>query len=181
MNALVNHFSFEFRTGLREKSLLLMNYLFPLGFYVLVSLFMGQLNPTFKETMIPGMIVFAITAATILGLPNPLVAARESGIFRSYKINGVPALSIISIPGIASMLHVIVTAAVITVTAPLFFGAAAPVNWGAFALIILVTAFVCSGFGVLIGVISANTPGHHTLVPTNFPALHYAGWNYGPA
>jgi ABC-2 type transport system permease protein len=157
MNAFVSHFSFEFRTGIREKSLLLMNYLFPLGFYVLVSLFMGQLNPAFKETLIPGMIVFAITTATILGLPNPLVSARESGIFRSYKINGIPAISVLSIPGITSMLHVIVTAAIITITAPLFFGATLPVNWAVFTLIILVTAFVCAGFGVLIGVISANT------------------------
>lgn len=157
MNAFVNHFAFEFRTGIREKGLLLMNYLFPLGFYILVSLFMGQLNPAFKETMVPGMIIFAIITATILGLPNPLVSARESGIFRSYKINGVPALSVLSVPGLTSILHVIITASIITVTAPLFFGATPPVNWGAFALIILVTAIVCAGFGVLIGVISANT------------------------
>ena len=32
MSAFVNHFSFEFRTGIRDKTLLLMNYLFPLGF-----------------------------------------------------------------------------------------------------------------------------------------------------
>ena len=134
-----------------------MNYLFPLGFYILVSLFMGQLNPAFKETVIPGMIIFAITTATILGLPNPLVSARESGIFRSYKINGIPAISVLSIPGLTSILHVIVVAVIITITAPLFFGATLPVNWATFTLIILVTAFVCAGFGVLIGVISANT------------------------
>lgn len=157
MSAFVSHFSFEFRTGIREKSLLLMNYLFPLGFYFMVSLFMGQLNPSFKETMIPGMIIFAITTATILALPNPLVSARESGIFRSYKINGIPAISILSIPGLTSILHVILVAVIITATAPLFFGAALPVNWSAFALIIAVTAFSSAGFGVLIGVISANT------------------------
>ena len=32
MNAFVNHFLFEFRTGIRNKTLLLMNYLFPPGF-----------------------------------------------------------------------------------------------------------------------------------------------------
>jgi ABC-2 type transport system permease protein len=157
MNAFINHFSFEFRFGIREKSSLLMNYLFPLGFYLMVSLFMGQLNPAFKETLIPGMIVFTITTATILGLPNPLVSARESGIFRSYKINGVPALSILSIPGMTSILHVIVAAVIITLTAPLFFSATSPVNWALFALVTVVTAFVCAGIGVLIGVISTNT------------------------
>jgi len=157
MTAFVNHFSFEFRTGIREKTLLLMNYLFPLGFYFMVSLFMGQLNPYFHETMLPGMIVFTIITATILGLPNPLVSARESGIYRSYKINGVPAMSILTIPALSTMIHVIIAAIIITATAPIFFGATLPVNWPTFVLIVLVTAFVCAGFGVLIGVISKNT------------------------
>jgi len=31
MTALLNHFLFEFRTGIRNKQLLFMNYLFPLA------------------------------------------------------------------------------------------------------------------------------------------------------
>jgi ABC-2 type transport system permease protein len=157
MTALVNHFAFEFRTGIRDKSQLLMNYLFPLGFYFVISLFMGQLNPGFRDTMIPGMIVFTIISATVLGMPNPLVSSRESGIYRSYKINGVPATSIITIPALTTGIHVIIAAVIITVTAPLLFGAPLPVNWPGFMLIVLLTAFVCAGFGVLIGVISSNT------------------------
>ena len=37
MKAFINHFAFEFKTGIRDKNLLLLNYLFPLGFYVLIS------------------------------------------------------------------------------------------------------------------------------------------------
>lgn len=157
MTAFINHFSFEFRTGIREKTLLLMNYLFPLGFYFMISLFMGQLNPYFHETMLPGMVVFTIITATILGLPNPLVSARESGIYRSYKINGVPAMSILTIPVLSTMIHVIIATIIIAATATLFFGATLPVSWPAFFLIVLLTEFVCAGFGVLIGVISKNT------------------------
>jgi len=90
MNAFTNHFSFEFRTGIRNKTLPLMNHLFPLGVYAMMGLLMTGINPTFRETMIPAMVVFAILAATILGLPDPLVTAREAGIFRSDKINSVP-------------------------------------------------------------------------------------------
>jgi len=52
MNAFLNHFSFEFRTGIRNKTLLLMNYLFPLGFYTMMGLLMTGINPAFRETMI---------------------------------------------------------------------------------------------------------------------------------
>lgn len=88
MNAFASHFSFEFRTGIRDKTLLLMNYLFPIGPYILLGLLMKELNPFFVETMIPAFIIIAIMSGTVLSLPNPLVAAREAGIFRSYKIKG---------------------------------------------------------------------------------------------
>ena len=157
MNAIIHHFSFEFRTGIRNKSLLLMNYLFPLGFYALIGTIMPQLSPPFLETMVPAMVVLAILSAMILGLPEPLVAAREAGIFRSYKINGIPAFSILAVPAVSTILHMVVVAAVIIVTAPLFFGAPLPVDWPGFVLTFFITVFACAGFGLLIGVISPNS------------------------
>ncbi len=137
MTAFLNHFSFEFRTGLRNKTLLLMNYLLPLGFYAMMGLVMTDINPLFLETMIPAMVVFAILVATLLGLPDPLVTAREAGILRSYKINGVPAASILIIPALTTVLHILLVTAIITATAPIFFNAPLPTNWLGFALTVL--------------------------------------------
>lgn len=156
MTAFVNHFAFEFRTGIRNKNLLLMNYLFPLGLYVMMSLLMPGINPLFQATIIPAMITFGILASALLGLPDPLVQAREAGIFRSYKINGVPAVNILLIPALSTILHIVVVGLIITVTAPLFFDAPLPVNLPVFALIVLGTAVALSGLGILIGVISPN-------------------------
>jgi ABC-2 type transport system permease protein len=157
MNAFSHHFLYDFRTGLRDKSLLLLNYLFPLGFYALMGLLMTGLNPTFAPTMIPAMILVAMMACTLLGLPNPVVDAREAGIFRSFKINGVPALSIISIPILTSFVHILLVSIIITATAGPLFHAGIPTNWGAFILIFVVTAFTFSSLGMLIGVISPNS------------------------
>jgi ABC-2 type transport system permease protein len=157
MNAFANHFSFEFRTGIRNKTLLLMNYLFPLGFYLMMGFVMPAINPIFLDSMIPGMVVFAILAATILGIPDPLVNARESGIFRSYKINGVPAASILVIPALTTILHLVIVAAIITASAPLLFDAPVPVNWLNYLLVFGAMAVACAGLGVLIGVVSSST------------------------
>ena len=157
MTAFTNHFSFEFRTGIRNRTLLMMNYLFPLGFYLLMGFVMPEINPLFLETMIPAMVVFAILAATLLGLPDPLVNAREAGIFRSYKINEVPAISILSIPALTTGLHLAIVTVIITFSAPLLFDAPLPVSWFGYVLTFIVTAFACSGIGVLIGVISSST------------------------
>ncbi len=157
MKAFTIHFSFEFLAGLRNRTLLMMNYLFPLGFYVFAGAMMTGINPDFRGEIIPAMLTFAILSATILGLPGPLVETREGGILRSYRINGVPAASIMTIPAFSTAIHLVLVGAVITVTAPFVFKAPLPQNWPAYMLIYLLMVFACSGLGSLIGVISGNS------------------------
>jgi ABC-2 type transport system permease protein len=107
--------------------------------------------------MIPSMITFAILASTLLGLPDPLVTARESGIFRSYKINGVPAASILLISGLTTGLHMAIVSFIIAFSAPILFDAKVPTN-GLYLFITMVAlSLACSGIGLLIGVISPST------------------------
>jgi ABC-2 type transport system permease protein len=157
MNAFINHFSFEFRTGIRNRSLLFMTYLFPLAVYLFLGLLMTAVNPTFTETMIPATIIFAFLASLLLSMPDPLVNARRAGIFRSYWINGVPASSILTIPLISAFFHLVVIGMIITISAPLLFQAPLPVNWLAYILIFIVTIFACGGLGLLIGVVSSSS------------------------
>lgn len=157
MNAFVQHLGFEFRTGIRNKQLLLMNYLFPLGLYLMMGFIMAEINPPFREDIIPAMVVFAILSATLLGIPDPLVNARENGIFRSYKINGIPALSILVMPALTTLLHLVIVAAIITATAPVLFRAPPPRDWLNFGLVVAVMGFACAGLSVLIGVVSPSS------------------------
>jgi len=157
MNAFIHHFTFEFRAGIRNKQLLLMNYLFPLGLYLMMGFIMPGINPPFREVIVPAMVVFTILAATLLGIPDPLVNARENGVFRSYKINGIPSISILVIPALTTILHLVIVTVLITATAPLLFHAPLPVNWLNFALIFGAMAFACAGLSVLIGVVSPSS------------------------
>lgn len=157
MTAFIHHFMYDFRIGLRDKSLLMMNYLFPLGFYIMMGLLMTGLNPTFAPTMTPAMILVAMMASMLLALPNPVVESREAGIYRSFKINGVPALSIVIVPILSSMVHIFLVSLIITATAGPIFKAGVPVNWGYFVIILILTAFTMASLGMLIGVISPNS------------------------
>ena len=154
MTAFMNHFAFEFKTGLRNPTLLLMNYLFPLGFYAMMGVVMTQINPLFTAVIIPAMVILGIMASNLLGLPGPLVESREAGIYRSFKINGVPALAILATPMLTTIFHALIVSVIIAVTAPLFFKGQPPTNWGAFVLITLLTALAFGAIGALIGVIA---------------------------
>jgi ABC-2 type transport system permease protein len=157
VKAFLNHFSFEFRTGIRNKTLLMLTYLFPILVYLLLGVLMTSVNPTFGETMIPAMVIFAILSGTLLSVPDSLVVARKAGIFRSYRINGVPATSILLIPLLSSLFHLLIVSAVITITAPLLFRAPIPVNWPGFIAVFVLTVIACAGLALLIGVISSNS------------------------
>jgi len=157
MTAFAQHFTYEFRTGVRSATLMFINYLFPLGLYLMLGFIMPGLNEPFRETMIPAMITVAILAAALLGIPDQLVNAREKGIFRSFKINGIPAASIVAIPALATVLHLCVVAFLITISAPILFDATPPADLVGLALVSVVMACACAGLGALIGVVAPDT------------------------
>ena len=157
MTAFTNHFLFEFKTGLRNPGAMMMNYLLPLGFYAGMGFVMVAINPGYKELLIPSMIVFAALSSNILGLPNGHVEAREAGIYRSFKINGVPAISILSTPTLSTSVHLLIIAIIIALTATPLFDAVPPENYLALFLVTLLTAFTFSTLGMLIGVVSSSS------------------------
>lgn len=156
MIAFARHFAFEFKTGLRNPSLLLLNYLFPLGLFAMMGVMMTKINPLFKETMVPAMVIIAAISSAVMGLPGPQIEAREGGIFRSFKINGVPVVSILVVPALSSFIHIVIASTVITLTGPALFGGHAPVHWVPYIITSLVMIFTFTAFGSLIGVISGS-------------------------
>lgn len=156
MKALMNHLGFEFKSVVRDKSLLLMNYLFPVAFYLMMAAIMPGIYPGFRETLIPGMIVFTIMVSSLLGMPNPLVNSREKGIYRSYRIYGLPLKAVLLIPVITTMIHITLVSLLILITGPVFFKAGTPSNLFNFFRVYGVILFSFTGLGLLLGVCSPN-------------------------
>jgi ABC-2 type transport system permease protein len=156
MSAFTHYLSYDFKNGLRDKSLLLMNYLFPLGLFIMMGFLMSGVNPAFNETIIPAMIIVAIMSITLLGMPSPIVSDRIQGVYRSFKINGIPAAHILSIPPLGNLLHILLVSAIITALSIPLFNAGLPVNWAFFIGVDIVAFFAMAGLGMLIGVISTN-------------------------
>ena len=159
MTAFITHLGFEFRAGLRSTTAMLLFYLFPLGFYFAMGVVMVEINPAFGDVLIPAMIVVTAMAGTVLGLPAQLVEAREAGIHRSFKVNGVPAASILLVPTISAMVHVTIVSIIIAATAGPLFGVARTTNWPALVLLTVLVAATFSAVAALIGVVSNGPRG----------------------
>jgi ABC-2 type transport system permease protein len=156
MSAFAHHLAYDFKSGVREKSKLLMFYLFPLVFFALAGSLFTQINPFFKDTMLPGMILFGIMSAALLSFPAGIVNAREHGVFRSYRINGVPLASILFIPVIGGVFHIAIVSAAICFGGTGLFGGVVPSSIAGFAAAGLLSYAAFAGIGVLIGTASAK-------------------------
>jgi ABC-2 type transport system permease protein len=157
VRAIARHAAFEVGSGLRNRAMLLLLYLFPLGFFLLGSALMVGVNPFFRDTLVPAMVIFALLAGCLLGLPDPIVSAREAGIYRSFRIHGVPAAAILLLPAAATLAHLAVVATVITLVGPLLFDAPRPLHPGAYVGVFLAAGAAHAGLGLLIAVVSAST------------------------
>lgn len=157
MKAIINHLEFEFKSVVRDKSLLLMNYLFPLVFYFMMAIIMPNMNRDFNKSMVQGMIVFTIMVSTLLGMPNPIVSSREKGIYRSYKIYGVDLKSVLFIPVITTAIHITIVSLIIIVTSVTIFNSPMPQNYLGFITSYVIILFAFLGLGTLIGVCSPNS------------------------
>jgi ABC-2 type transport system permease protein len=157
MNAFAHQVVYEFRSGLRDRSHLLMNYLFPLLFFALMGGLMTRVNPFFGQTMIPAMALFALMCSSLLSMPSDLVTARDSGLLRSYRINGVPAWAALAAPPLANLLHMALVTLVIAIAGALAFSAALPADWGRFALAWLAAYAALAGLGALIATLASSS------------------------
>ena len=157
MSALAVHFTFQFRSMLRSPAQMLLNYLFPLAFYAFMGLVMTEINPGFRDDILTSMTIFVVVSGALLGLPGMLVDEREAGIYRSYRVNGVPAGAVLAMPALTMAFHALIAASLVAVTAVPLFGAPVPASWGALVLCTLLGAALFAALGTLIGVVSPDS------------------------
>lgn len=156
MKSLMFQFKFEFIKAFRDKTLLTLTYLMPLGFYLMMGFFMVEVNPFFLEILIPSMVIFTILTSTLMGIPSVVVDNRNSGVLKSYKIYGISKYQYIFINSITSLIHVLINSLIIVVSANYLFNAPMPNNYGLFTLLTIIGVFTFTGISTFIGVISKN-------------------------
>jgi len=156
MKAFLTHLKLQFIMDFREKGTLLTFYLVPLVFYAVMGAVFSSINPASKQTLTASMSIFAITMGAVIGMPAPLVKMREAGVLRAYRVSGIPNWALLLTQSVSAALHLLVVSAVILLTAPLFFGASLPINYGAYLLTLLAVLFSSIAIGLLIGITGRN-------------------------
>ncbi len=156
MNAFFQQLIIQFRMDGRDLNTLLVFYIVPVVFYVVMGAVFSSVIPGAGQTLTATMVIFAVTMGALLGVPPTLVKMRETGVLRAYHVSGIPGASVLLSLGASVLIHLSIVSVLITVSAPVLFGAAPPQQAGGFAAVLAAMLLCSVALGLLIGVTAKN-------------------------
>src|SRR5580704_16397015 len=84
MNGLLHHLVLSFKLNFRSKQAIIYGYLVPFFFLIAFSVVFGSQPPLQKE--MGQLITVTILGGACFGMPTTMVAERERGVWRRYRL-----------------------------------------------------------------------------------------------
>ncbi len=150
MKAFFIQLSIQFRGDFRDKGILMVYYLVPIAFYVIMGSIMKTLEMENGVPLNLSITIFALSMSAFLGMPQILVKAREIGVLDAYKATGIPVWSMPLATIVISTLHIMLVALIILFSAPYLFATELPGNIGAYLFTVLLIALCSETLGALL-------------------------------
>lgn len=150
MKAFITGLYIQFRTDLRDKGVLMVYYLVPLVFYLVMGSIMNLPGMKSGNTLIASITIFAMSMSAFLGMPQTLVKAREQGVLNAYRVAGIPVWSLPLSTIIISFVNMMITAVIILCSAPYLFRAAWPQSIALHLFSMAIVAIASESLGVLL-------------------------------
>lgn len=160
MKTFLKHLVIDYKVGLRDRTLLLMSYLFPLTFFLFMGFVMTEMEPEYKDIMYPSMLLFSLLTSTVIIVPNVVANNRETGIYRSFKIYGVRRVSIIFLSMISNLINFLIVSLIITILSGLYFKVSMPnglKEWLYLVFVMILAWLVFITLAILIGNVVKNS------------------------
>jgi hypothetical protein len=145
----------------RNRMAILYGYLFPLIFLVAFWALYRN-DPVPLALHIGQLLTITVLGGACFGLPTTIVAERERGVWRRYRL--LPARTWVFIASVlAARLVLLVTAGMLQLALGFAFGLPWPAHIGALAVGFLFTAFAFMGLGMTIAMLVDNVPAVQAL------------------
>ncbi len=161
-SGLIQHFRLVLKLNFRSTQALIYGYFVPVFFLLAFgSVFRGDTPPLLPE--MGQILTITILGGACFGLPTALVAERERGVWRRYRLLPVPTLTLVLSTLLARLL-IIGSAVVLQIfLARLIFHTPLPPHPGQLALAFLPVAFAFMGLGLLVAALANDVPAVQAL------------------
>ena len=162
LNGWIRHFLLTIDLNFRSPQAIVYGYLVPVFFLVAFGSVFRADSPPLLAHM--GQIVtITILGGACFGLPTALVAEREQGIWRRYRLLPVPVPYLVLSTMTARVLIVASAAMIQVALARAVYGTPLPAHPGAAALTFLCVVAAFLGIGLLIAALAATVPAVQAL------------------
>jgi ABC-2 type transport system permease protein len=157
MKAFLYGLLLHFKLDLRNRDILVTYYVVPIVFFFLMGGVLSFINPAVKTTLTGSMIVFAVTMGSALGTPLPLIEHYGSDIHKAFQVGGIPSWVEVVYNFLSGFAHLLIVAIIISVFAPMAFGAGYPTSNVTVVVGLLVFLSTSVLLGCLFGLLVKST------------------------
>jgi ABC-type multidrug transport system permease subunit len=159
---LLRHFALSLRLNFRSKQAIAYGYLMPVFFLLAFgSVFRADTPPLLAE--MGQILTITILGGACFGLPTALVAERERGVWRRYRLLPVPTAGLVG-SALLARLVIVASAAVMQVfLARLIYHTPLPAHPAEFAVAFLFVAVSFLGLGLLVAAFADDVPAVQAL------------------
>lgn len=113
----------QWRRNLRNKNVLLVYYLIPLGFWAFMGAIFSSVNPLVKEQLTQVLTVIAVSTGALLGVPVSLSESYTGDIKKAYIAGNIKLWIGVASNFISAFLHLSIVCIIIYLLTPLTFQA----------------------------------------------------------
>ena len=161
-SGLLRHFLLTLRLNFRSKQALAYGYLVPILFLLAFgSIFRADTPPLLPQ--MGQILVISILGGACFGLPTALVAERERGVWRRYRLLPVPLGSLVASVLLARVVMVASTVALQVLLARFVYGTPFPLHPGQCAAALLLVTVAFLGLGLLVAAAADDVPAVQAL------------------
>lgn len=162
LRGLTRHFILTLALNYRSKQAIIYGYLVPILFLLgFASVFRGDTPPLVPE--MGQILTITILGGACFGLPTALVAERERGVWRRYRLLPVGTGGLLASTLLARLLIVASSVLLQLALARVAYGTPLPEHPAAFLLAFLFVAFAFLGLGLLVAALADNVPAVQAL------------------
>jgi len=157
LSGTIRHFLLSLRLNFRSGQAIVYGYLVPVFFLVaFASVFRGDVPPLLHQ--MGQLLTISILGGACFGLPTALVAERERGVWRRYRLLPVPTGHLVVSTLLARLLIVGSAAALQILLAKLIYHTPWPAHPAALLSAFLLVGFSFLGLGLLIAALANDVP-----------------------
>jgi ABC-2 type transport system permease protein len=141
----------QWKMNLRNKSVLLVYYLIPLGFWAFMGAIFSSINPMIKDELTQVLTVIAVSTGGLLGVPVALSEAYTGDIKKAYIAGNIKLWFGVAGNFISAFLHLSVVCAIIYLLTPVVFRSGKITDGAVYSLALVLFMLTSIAVGSVIG------------------------------